>query len=174
MDRFEVIKRGHYDLPGGESTSYYLDGRLLSMHPAAGRLIARAMNQHLPNDVNSLGGPATAAIPLVAALSAESNLPGFYVRLEAKEYGLQNRIEGHCAGNVVMIDDTVNTAQSVIDAIAVVEAGGCAVVKVLSIFNRRREDGSGSGNSRLRHMGYACQSLFTVADGVVRVSKTGE
>jgi len=81
-------------------------------------------------------GVATAGIAHGALLADALDLPFAYVRGKAKGHGLQNRIEGDVRGNerVLMVEDLISTGGSSLEAVQVLEAYGCNIAGVLSIF----------------------------------------
>ena len=90
----------------------YLDGRIISLDPLGAEMIGRIFLSKLNFPFDKIGGPATAAIPLITALSLTArvhqnkDIPGFYIRSSAKEHGLTNKIEGNIkrGGTTYMID----------------------------------------------------------------------
>ena len=139
-----ILKHGSFTLAGGQPTSYYFDGRRLSLHPEGAQLLGQVM---LPliraAGSRAVGGPATGALPIIAALTMSSlqddgpPLPGFYTRKEDKGYGTGQVIEGcWSAGQpVALVDDVCSTGDSLFQAIAIAEAAGCPIVKVLTILD---------------------------------------
>jgi orotate phosphoribosyltransferase len=133
---------GEVTLSSGRQAQYYVDARRALLRPAgfraAGELIAAAANEA---GATAVGGPVMAAIPLACAAIAVpegEDLVGFFVRRERKEHGLQRWIEGpveagtHC----LVVEDTVTTGGSTIDAIGRIREEGLEVVAVLSIVDR--------------------------------------
>lgn len=161
-----ILKQGSFTLAGGRPTSYYFDGRRLSLHPEGARLLGQVM---LPiirrSGALAVGGPATGALPIIAVLTLSSlqddgpPLPGFYTRKEDKGYGTGQVIEGcwNTGQPVALVDDVCSTGDSLVHAIAVAEAAGCPIVKVLTILDRRE-----GGSKRLRQAGYDFSALFVI------------
>ena len=95
-----ALRYGDFTLASGAKSNYYFDGRLISLHPEGSHLLGLAMLAEITDsEIGSVGGPATAAIPLVTAKSLVSylegqNLNGFFVRSETKAHGTQKQIEG--------------------------------------------------------------------------------
>lgn len=164
-----ALRYGDFTLTSGKKSSYYFDGRLLSLNPEGAYLTARAL---LPlvrqSGAVAIGGPTLGADPIVAAVSLVSHLepegdsiPAFIVRKEAKEHGMGNAVEGHLApgARVAVVDDTCTTGGSLFQAIEAAEAAGCSVVKVLAILDRRE-----GGGDKLRDLGYDFASLLVAND----------
>ena len=80
-----------------------------------------------------------------------------YVRSGAKDHGRQNRIEGRLekGQKVVVVEDLISTAGSVIDAVNALREEGAEVLGVVSIFTY----GMAKGLERLKEAGVKNVSL---------------
>ena len=89
-------------------------------------------------------------------------VPGFFVRKEAKDYGMGKAVEGPIpAGTrVAIVDDACSTAGSLYMAIEAAEAAGHEVVLVACILDRRQ-----GGSERLQAEGYAFHTILVGDDG---------
>ena len=168
-----ALKYGDFTLTSGKKSSYYFDGRILSLDPEGAYLIANAVMPMLVEaGVDALGGPTLGADPIVAAVALSSHLqekpiPAFIVRKEAKSHGTANVVEGNLerGSKVAIIDDTCTTGGSLFHAIEAAEASGCEVVKVLAILDR----GEG-GSDELKRRGYDFSALMSAnPDGRIGV-----
>ena len=168
-----ALKYGDFTLTSGKKSSYYFDGRILSLDPEGAYLIANAVMPLLVEaGVDALGGPTLGADPIVAAVALSSHLqekpiPAFIVRKEAKSHGTANVVEGNLerGSKVAIIDDTCTTGGSLFHAIEAAEASGCQVVKVLAILDR----GEG-GSDELKRRGYDFSALMAAnPDGQIGV-----
>ena len=170
----EALRFGDFVLASGQHSSYYFDGRLLSLDSkGAGLLgdvvvdIARRYN------VQAVGGPTIAADPIIgAALFAASkrNIPlrGFLVRGEVKDHGTGKMVEGPYGKgtNVMVLDDTCSTGGSLFHAIKAMEADGCKVAVVMCVLDRHQ-----GGSEKLRQSGYPFVSLLEAdPQGNIRVT----
>ena len=157
-------------LSSGKESDFYLDLRQTLMRPRgialAGRLVYQALATGAP--VEAVGGMAVGAVPLVSAVlsAAESadpgtSLLGFFVRKEAKGHGLARQIEGGFqeGQSVALVEDTVTTGGSTLQALDLVEAAGGKVARVLCLVDR----GEG-GAEAFRARGVELESLFGRAD----------
>jgi orotate phosphoribosyltransferase len=168
-----ALKYGDFTLTSGRKSSYYFDGRLLSLDPEGADLIARTL---LPivreSRAEAVGGLTLGADPIVAAVALASyregrRVPGFIVRKEAKAHGTAQAIEGPLPPGcrVVIVDDTCTTGGSLLHAIAAAEAAGCTVVKVVALLDRRE-----GGGDELRRRGYDFVALMAASpDGTIEV-----
>jgi len=96
-----ALRSGKFRLVSGAKTDRYFDGRLLSLDPKGSDLIAEWLWSQISDrdDIDAVGGPAVAAVPMVGALihraaKEKTWLKGFFVRDAAKKHGMQNIIEG--------------------------------------------------------------------------------
>jgi orotate phosphoribosyltransferase len=131
-------------LSSGHTSNYYLDCRRTLMLPR-GAFLAGELLIDLVTDagVAQVGGMAAAAIPvtdaiLAAAFRRNLELTGFFVRKETKPHGLQQRIEGAFRAGVAtaIVEDTVTTGGSSVDAAAAARAAGADVTCVIALVDR--------------------------------------
>lgn len=139
-------------LSSGKASTFYINGKKISLHPEGLNLIARLMLEDLREwpDVTAIGGLTLGADPIAAAVSAFSwetgqNLDAFLVRKEAKGHGAGGRIEGdlHEGQKVAIIEDTITTGASALRAIEAVRDVGADPVVVLALADRDDEDAAG-------------------------------
>ena len=163
---------GDYVLSSGQHTSYYFDGRLLTLDPHGAYLTGKAFFAMLQEyDVSDIGGPTLAADPIVTAVALTSGLEGmpvsaFIVRKEVKAHGMGKMIEGSVArgSRVAIVDDACSTGASLIHAIDAAEAHGCEVVVVMAIIDRHQ-----GGSDEIRRRGYEFRCLLeSTPDGEIR------
>ena len=156
-----------FTLASGRKSRFYIDARTTTLHPEGARLVGDLIYEVLKDTgVEAVGGMATAAIPMVAAVAVVSAgtahpLPAFYVRDQAKEHGAQRVIEGQfparVGARVALVEDTMTTGGSLLQAIERVEEAGVKVARVVVLVDRRE-----GGSDRLRSMGYHVTALFHV------------
>jgi orotate phosphoribosyltransferase len=170
-----ALKYGKFTLSSGKESTYYFDGRLLSLDPEGAKLISEAMLPILLQaGAEAVGGLTLGADPIVSSIALASHLqgehiPGFIVRKEAKTHGTGQGIEGPLPpkSRVAIIDDVCTTAGSLFQAIAAVEAAGCTVVKVAAILDRKE-----GGSEELARRGYDFVALMSASpDGRIQVVK---
>ena len=164
---------GEFQLSAGGTSSYYFDGRLLTLDPEGSYLTAKCFLPTLLDcEADAIAGPTLGADPIVAAIAAISHLegtpvPALIVRKEAKGYGGKRSVEGPVREGmkVAVVDDTCTSGASLFHAIAEIEKEGCEIVKVLSILDRRA-----GGSEECARRGYEFLSIFAADnDGNISV-----
>ncbi len=123
----------------GIKSPIYCDNRLTLSHPPlraqieAG--IAAVVREKYPQ-ADALMGTSTAGIPHAAIAAHLLDLPMGYVRSGSKDHGRKNRIEGRLepGWKVVVVEDLISTAGSVIDVVEALRQAGAEVLGILSIF----------------------------------------
>ncbi len=168
-----AILRGDFTLSSGLKTSYYFDGRKVTLWPEGAYLIGRRIYRMLVEvGAEAVGGTTMGADPIATAVAVVSHLegspiPAFIVRAEVKGHGTQKRIEGplKAGSRVAIVDDVITTGGSVLRAIEAVEAEGCHVVKVVVLLDRQQ-----GGAEELRSRGYDFSAILCAdASGKVRL-----
>lgn len=163
----EAYLEGEFVLASGAVSSFYLDGRRVTLSPVVA-LVAYLMLARLQTTaVEALGGLTLGADPIagaVAALSAWTPRPlrAFIVRKEAKEHGVRGRIAGpplQPGQPVAVVDDVLTTGGSIHQAIAAVEEAGARVERVLVIIDREQ-----GGADRLAERGYQVEALYRLSE----------
>jgi len=158
-----AIKYGDFTLTSGKKSSYYFDGRLLSLDPEGTHLISAALLPLLHQaGAQAIGGTTLGADPIVAAVALASHLdgrpiPAFIVRKESKSHGTKQNIEGPLqpGSKVAIVDDVCTTGGSLFHAIEAAEEAGCTVVKVVSLLDRNE-----GGSEEMRRRGYDFAALL--------------
>ena len=164
------FRRGRVKLTSGKESDFYLDLRQTLMRPLGVKLAGELVFERLTRGpaVDAVGGMAVGAVPLVAAVlaaaaahDANSKLLGFFVRKETKAHGLGKRIEGgfQAGQSVALVEDTVTTGGSTLDAVSAVEAEGGKVTRVICLVDR----GEGAQEA-FATRGLALEPLFTRSD----------
>jgi len=164
------FRRERVVLASGRESDFYLDLRQTLMRPRgvqlAGELALERLLAGAP--VDAVGGMAVGAVPLVSAVLAaaaardpRTALLGFFVRKETKRHGLGRRIEGAFATGqtVALLEDTVTTGASTLEALDAVLAEGGKVSRVICLVDR----GEGAAEA-FAGRGIALEALFIRAD----------
>ena len=132
----DAYKEGDFVLSSGQQSTYYINGKLVTLHPQGGQMVGRVMLDYIDNSVVGVGGLTLGADPIVTAVSVVAAYEGrsvtpLIVRKEAKGHGTQAYIEGPvlpAESNVVILEDVVTTGQSAMKAITRLRADRKSVV----------------------------------------------
>jgi orotate phosphoribosyltransferase len=139
---------GEYTLASGKKSDYYLDLKPTLFDPEGSNVVAEMILNELEDTaVDYVGGLATGAIPLAAAIALLSYkvgcpLPGFFVREKPKDHGTKKVIEGLARGEslkgkrVVIVEDVTTGGGSAMTAINAVRSAGAEVTLVISVVDR--------------------------------------
>ena len=176
-ERLGALQFGEFKLTAGGTSSYYFDGRLVTLDPEGSYTVANALLPVLAAyGVDTTAGPAVAAVPIVSAVAAASYAAGtpiraLIVRDERKKHGTGKVIEGspRAGDRVAVIDDTCQTGGSLIYTIDTVEEAGCRVVIVACILDRRE-----GGSDAIRARGYEFFSFLEAYNGRIVPTATGQ
>ncbi len=163
-----ALQFGEFKLTAGGTSSYYFDGRLVTLDPEGSHTVASALLPVLSSYcIDSAAGPAVAAVPMVASIATASYaagrpVRGLIVRSERKKHGTGKIIEGspQPGDRVAVVDDTCMTGGSLLHAIDSVEDAGCQVVLVACILDRRE-----GGSDAIRARGYEFYSILEAHNG---------
>ena len=123
----------------GIKSPIYCDNRLILTAPdirnKVEQAIADTVKEHYP-DAEVLMGTSTAGIAHAAIAAHIMGIPMGYVRSGAKDHGRENRIVGRLekGQKVVVIEDLISTAGSVIDVVEALREAGAQVLGIVSIF----------------------------------------
>ena len=130
----------------GIKSPVYCDNRLILTAPAVRsrveQAIADTVKKEYP-DCQVLMGTSTAGIAHAAIAGHILGLPMGYVRSGAKDHGRNNQIEGRLekGQKVVVIEDLISTAGSVLEVVDVLRQTGAEVLGVVSIFTYGMQKG---------------------------------
>ena len=126
-------------------SQYYYDIKRISLQKEGANLLAEMLLTEIYKyGPKSIGGIEMGAVALVTAVvlkstmdgKYEKGLNGFFIRKEAKGYGLQKRIEGNMIAPVVIVDDVITSGESVMKSIDAVNAEGVTPKGVVCVVDR--------------------------------------
>ena len=160
------VRLGDFTLASGAKSNYYVDARTTTMSAEGqvllGKVAYSAALESEPSPTH-VGGLTMGADPIAYAIAHRSGLEGptingFSVRKEAKEYGTGQRIEGGLSAmaRCLIVEDTITTGKSTLEAIGAVRLLGAQVVGVLVLINR-----SDNAEALFEGLGLPLISLFT-------------
>ena len=123
----------------GIKSPVYCDNRLTLTAPEVRNDIenglAQTIRENYP-EAEVLMGTSTAGIAHAAITGHILGMPMGYVRSGAKDHGRQNQIEGRLekGQKVVVVEDLISTAGSVLEVVNVLREAGAEVLGIASIF----------------------------------------
>ncbi len=162
--RCRALMYGDFTLASGKKSSYYIDIKKASTDPYVLEAIADEMAREVQVRglaFDKIAGVVLGSIPLAVALSLRTKVPYIMVRREKKDHGTQRMIEGSLVPGerVLMVEDVITSAGSVIEAIGIVRAAGGVVDEVLCVVNRQE-----GGEAKLNDMGVRLNPLVTAEE----------
>ena len=139
-----LSKGGDFKLASGGASTFYFDMKPTMLDPEGANLMADLILDVLKDqDVDAVSGLALGAIPVVTAVVQKSfqigrPIPGFYVRKDQKERGMEKLIDGVVpeGGKVVVFEDVTTKGNSALKAVEAIKAAGCTVVGVITLVDR--------------------------------------
>ncbi len=162
-----AVVHGDFILSSGQKSTYYIDGKLLSLMPEGLNYLSRVILEMIDGEkVDAIAGLTLGADPIiagVATLSYESKKPvaGLIIRKKKSGHGREKRIEGPLRKGmrVVVVEDVVTTGSSSFKAIEALEEAGCEVVKVIAMVDRLQGGGEAFAAKK-----YKFEPIFTLKD----------
>ena len=130
----------------GIKSPVYCDNRLTLTAPEVRNDVENALAQTVRREypeAEVLMGTSTAGIAHAAIVGHMMGLPMGYVRSSGKDHGRRNQIEGRLepGQKVVVVEDLISTAGSVLDVVQVLRDAGAEVLGVASIFTYGMQKG---------------------------------
>ena len=161
------VLRGEFVLTSGRKSNYYIDGRMTTLSADGAALTGQYIFDMIRDlNVDAVGGPTIGADPMATAVSlagyhAGQSIDAFIVRSDRKRHGTMKQIEGPIrpGSRVVIVDDTVTTGNSLLDAAEAAREAGCEVVKIVAILDRLQ-----GGGQKIRERGYDFEAILTNDD----------
>jgi orotate phosphoribosyltransferase len=162
-----AYQEGDFVLSSGQRSSYYINGKQVTLHPQGALTLGRLLFALLPHDTHAVAGLTLGADPIVSAVSIVSALenrpiPALIIRKEAKGHGTMAYIEGPNlpeGANVVVLEDVVTTGQSAMKAVERLKNADYTVEQVMALVDREQ-----GGAQLYESAGLKFQALFTIQD----------
>lgn len=162
-----AYQEGDFLLSSGQRSSYYLNGKRVTLTAEGALASGRLLFDLLPPDTQAIAGLTLGADPLVTAVSVVSAwekrpIPALIVRKEAKGHGTQSYIEGPlvpAGAKVVVLEDVVTTGQSAMLAVERLRAAGYQVEQVMALVDREQ-----GGAEFYQGQGLTFQALFSIRE----------
>jgi orotate phosphoribosyltransferase len=171
--RRKSVVYGDFTLASGKKSDFYCDARLTTLDPRGalflgevGWELVRAQAERLGVTPVAIGGLTMGADPVALAIAigaarAGADLEAFSIRKQAKTHGRGKLIEGNFkpGDTVVVVDDTITTGGSTLEAIEKIRAEGGTVAFALVLVDR----GEG-GKEAIEATGVPVSAIFTRAE----------
>jgi len=162
-----AYQEGDFVLSSGQPSTYYINGKLVTLHPQGGVMVGRLLLKMLPPEIRGVAGLTLGADPIVTAVSVvgayeDRILFPFIVRKEAKGHGTQAYIEGvplPAGSPLAVLEDVVTTGQSALKAVEHLRQAGYKVDHILALVDRQQ-----GGAELYQKNDLKFQSLFTIKD----------
>jgi orotate phosphoribosyltransferase len=162
-----AYQEGDFVLSSGKRSSYYINGKQVTLHPQGALAIGRLLLSKLPPDTQAVAGLTLGADPIVSAVSVVSAyenrpIPALIIRKEAKGHGTRAYIEGPSLSNgalIVVLEDVVTTGQSAMKAVERLQQAGYSVNQVMALVDRQQ-----GGAELYQSAGLKFQALFSIEE----------
>lgn len=142
----EALRVGEIVLSSGKTSSFYLDGRCVTLNAQGAYLSARLILDLLKDeDFEAIGGPTLGADPIAGAVAAvsyiqKSPLKTFIIRKTPKSHGTRRQIEGPSlkpGARLILADDVATSGKSFLESIDILRAEGFKVDTAVCIVDRQ-------------------------------------
>ncbi|WP_066376007.1 MULTISPECIES: orotate phosphoribosyltransferase [unclassified Anabaena] len=172
-----AYQEGDFVLSSGQPSSYYINGKQVTLHPQGALAIGRILLSLLPSDTQAVAGLTLGADPIVTAVSVVSAyenqpIPALIIRKEAKGHGTKAYIEGPNlpeGAKIVVLEDVVTTGKSAMKAVERLRAAGYVVEEVISLVDRKQ-----GGAEFYQSVGLRFEAVFTIEDIQQRYRELGQ
>ncbi len=162
-----AYSQGDFLLSSGARSSYYINGKEVTLRAEGAWAIGRLLFYLLPEDTEAVAGLTLGADPLVSAVSVVSAcehkpIHALIVRKEAKGHGTKAYIEGPtltAGAKVVVLEDVVTSGRSAMLAVERLRAAGYRVEEIIAIVDREQ-----GGAEFYQSQGIKFQSLFSIRE----------
>jgi len=156
-----AIQYGHFVLTSGAVSDYYVDIKKASTNPTVLTSIATQMKPIALDKYDLIAGMELGAVPLIVALSLQTNIPFVIVRKQKREHGTGKQIEGESVKNkkVLIVEDVTTSGGSVVNTIQILKQSHAELDKVITVVDR--ESGA---REKIENLDLQFHPLVTVKD----------
>lgn len=162
-----AYREGDFVLSSGQRSNYYINGKLVTLHPIGALATGRLLLSMLPPDTQAVAGLTLGADPIVTAVSVVSAyenrpIPALIIRKEAKGHGTKAYIEGpelEAGANVMVLEDVVTTGGSAMKAVTRLREAGYRVDRVISLVDRQQ-----GGAELYKKEGLQFDTVFAISE----------
>ena len=156
----EAIQFGKFVLTSGAVSDYYIDIKKAITNPKILKKISEALAEYAEG-YDLIAGMELGAVPLITALSLETNVPYVIIRKEKRQHGTSKQIEGgEVKGKkVLIVEDVTTSGGSVIKTIKIIRENQGLVDEILVVVDR--ESGA---EEKLQRLDVSFIPLLSVSD----------
>ena len=162
-----AYQEGNFVLSSGQPSSYYINGKQVTLRADGALAIGRLLLAELPQNTAAVAGLTLGADPMVSAVSTvsayeEKPVAALIIRKEAKGHGTKAYIEGPSldpGALVVVLEDVVTTGKSAMLAVERLRGAGYSVDTIISLVDREQ-----GGREFYQDQGLIFKALFTIKD----------
>ena len=162
-----AYKEGDFVLSSGQRSSYYINGKQVTLHPQGALAVGRLLLSQLPTDTEAVAGLTLGADPIVSAVSVVSAyenrpIPALIIRKEAKGHGTMAYIEGPSlptGAKVVVLEHVLTTGQSAMKAVERLREAGYSVEQVIALVDRQQ-----GGAELYQSAGLKFEAVFSILE----------
>lgn len=162
-----TYQEGDFILTSGQPSPYYINGKLVTLHPQGALMVARLLLDQLHPETLGVAGLTLGADPMVTAVSlvglyANRSVFPLIIRKQAKGHGTKAYIEGlnlPPGSLIAVLEDVVTTGQSALKAVDRLQAVGYQVIQVLALVDRQQGGAELYAERQLEF-----RSLFSIAE----------
>lgn len=162
-----AYQEGDFMLSSGQPSTYYINGKQVTLHPQGAAAVGRILLSMLPSETEAVAGLTLGADPMVTATSVVAVYEGrsiapLIVRKEAKGHGTQAYIEGLTLppnSPVVVLEDVVTTGQSALKAVERLRQAGYQVTQIIALVDRLQ-----GGAALYQQENIPFQTVFSIQD----------
>jgi orotate phosphoribosyltransferase len=162
-----AYQTGNFVLSSGKHSSYYINGKQVTLHAQGALAIGQLLLSRLPVGTQAVAGLTLGADPIVSAVSVVSAyenqpLPALIIRKEPKGHGTRAYIEGPtlAAGSkVVVLEDVVTTGQSALKAVERLRQADYTVNQIIALVDRQQ-----GGAELYQQEGLKFEAIFSIPE----------
>ena len=162
-----AYQSGDFLLSSGQRSSYYINGKQVTLLAEGALAIGRLLLAMLPEATDAVAGLTLGADPIVTAVSVVSAyencpLPALIIRKEPKGHGTKAYIEGPILASgakVVVLEDVVTTGKSALLAVERLQAAGYIVEQIIALVDREQ-----GGAELYLSKGLTFKTLFSIRE----------
>jgi len=137
LEECGAIQFGRFVLTSGAVSDYYIDIKKASTDPQTLHILSELMSKYT-DGYDLIAGMELGAVPLIVALSLQTNKPYVIIRKEKRGHGTGKQIEGGDVKqkDVLVIEDVTTSGGSVVKTIQILRENKAKVDKVIVVVDR--------------------------------------